>query len=380
MGIAGSVIETGVDKLVDLVNKKGRISSNDAAIALGVSNTVIMEWADFLEEEGIISIEYKFTKQFLVARKLAKKDLNEKAKEFSGKKEVFVRKAEASLSFIERESKKLGSIKQEFDDIKKNLGFDIGHIKDELEELRKCEQLKISLDKQIEGQRATAMDKLQAMTKQISIEKKKYYDLLKGIKKEEEVLEKDRIKARSLEESEKFLKEKLKSLKDIVKNIESKAKTEEESVKISEEHIKKFKLMADKIKDRIEKEKNLIEPLVEKSKNQTEKMKQLQDTIIKKMRDKEKKLKNAKQASKKIQALFKRKMEALNLIEKVNKDKNDLKNGLIALLKKAKSFQLSSKSIDAGKEMTDLERKFKEVDTKRKSFETELKKMSSVLR
>lgn len=109
-------------------------------------------------------------------------------------------------------------------------------------------------------------------------------------------------------------------------------------------------------------------------------MEQLQDAIIKKIGDKEKKLKNAKQASKKIQALFKRKMEALSLIEKVNKDKNDLKKGLIALLKKAKSFQLSSKSVDAGKEMADIEKKFKEVDTKRKVFETELKKMGSFLR
>ena len=79
-----SVIETGVDKLVALVNKNGRISSYDAVKELGVSNTVVMEWADYLEEEGIISIEYKFTKPFLVARKIAKKDLQEKAKEFSG--------------------------------------------------------------------------------------------------------------------------------------------------------------------------------------------------------------------------------------------------------------------------------------------------------
>ena len=119
---------------------------------------------------------------------------------------------------------------------------------------------------------------------------------------------------------------------------------------------------------------------MEKRKNETKKMERLQDVIIKKIKDKEQKLKNAKQASKKIQALFKKKMEALSLIEKVNKDKNDLKNSLIALLKKAKSFQLSSKGVDVGKEMTDLEKRFKEVDTKRKVFETELKKMGSFLR
>ena len=106
MPLTTSVIETGVDKLVNLVNLKERIPSADAAKELGVSTAIVMEWADFLEEEGIIKVEYKFTKPFLVARKLAKKDVEEKAKEFSGKKDVFVRKAEVSLSFLERESEK----------------------------------------------------------------------------------------------------------------------------------------------------------------------------------------------------------------------------------------------------------------------------------
>src|SRR3989338_7836244 len=115
MGLTDSIIETGVDKLVNLINEKGRISSFDAAKDLGVSNTVVMEWADFLEEEGIISIEYKFTKPFLIPRKLGKKEVQEKAKEFSGKKDVFVRKAEVSLSFLEKESGKLKTLKDEFD-------------------------------------------------------------------------------------------------------------------------------------------------------------------------------------------------------------------------------------------------------------------------
>ena len=53
MALAKSIIETGVDKLVNLVNTSGRISSLDAAKELGVSSAVIMEWADFLEEEGL---------------------------------------------------------------------------------------------------------------------------------------------------------------------------------------------------------------------------------------------------------------------------------------------------------------------------------------
>ena len=49
MEMTHSIIETGVDKLVNIINSRGRIASFDAAKELGVSNTVVMEWADFLE-------------------------------------------------------------------------------------------------------------------------------------------------------------------------------------------------------------------------------------------------------------------------------------------------------------------------------------------
>ena len=90
---------------------------------------------------------------------------------------------------------------------------------------------------------------------------------------------------------------------------------------------------------------------------------------------KEKNLSNAKKASKKMKEFFKKKMGVLDVIEKANKDRNDLERELIDLIKKAKSFQLSSKSRDVGTEIVDLEKKFKDVDEKKKAFEQELKKV-----
>ena len=380
MGIAGSIIETGVDKLVKLVNTKGRIAASDAAKELGVGMSVIMEWTDFLEEEGIINIEYKFTQPYLVARKIAKKDVQEKAKEFSGKKEVFIRKAEVSLSFINRESNKLKTLKEEFDKIKRDLGFDIGNIKNELQELTKYEQLKIDLDKQMEDQKRSSVDKLQEITKQVLREKKKYQYILTEIKKEEEVLERDKVEANSIEESQKLIKDRLNSLKKIIEKVENRVTTEEESVKISENSIQKLVAMAENLKVRVEEEKGLIEPLVEQSTSQAEKIKELQAAIIKKIESKEKKLKGAKSASKKMKEFFKKKLGVMSFIEKVNKDTNDLQNELIALIKKARSFQLSSSSANLGSQIEGLEKKFKEVDTKKNLFERELKKINTFFR
>ncbi|MBI2651610.1 hypothetical protein HYX01_04010 [Candidatus Woesearchaeota archaeon] len=380
MGLASSIIETGVDKLVNLVNEKGKISSYDAASSLGVSNDVIMEWADFLEEEGIISIEYKLTKPFLIARKLGKKDLQEKSKEFSGKKDVFVRKAEVSLSFLDKESKRLEAIKGEFNKIKNEIGIDIGSIKRELEELQRYERLKIDLDKQIGSQKALSLDRLQAITKQIIREKKSYEEVLGKLKKEEEELGREKVDAKSLEETEKLIKEKLESLKALISSVENRAKIEEEHAKASESRMERLSAIAKTLKIAVEKEKSLIEPLVNKSKEQTDKMRQLQKRIIEKIKSKENKFSNVKKASAKLKELFEKKMDVMNLIEKLNSDRNELQNELIGLIKKARSFDLASKDANVEEQILGIEKKFEEVDKKKKAFEEEFKKLSDFVK
>ena len=380
MGLTDSIIETGVDKLVKLVNEKGKISSFDAAKELGVSNTVVMEWADFLEEEGIISIEYKFTKPFLIPRKLGKKEVQEKAKEFSGKKDVFVRKAEVSLNFLDREAAKLNSVKEEFDKIKKELGFDLGNVKNELEELEKYERLKIDLDKQIENQKKASMDKIESMTKQVLREKRRYDDILSDIKKEEEDLEKEKIEAKSLGESEKLIQNRIESIKQLISKVEERLGKEVENVQGSEKNIQRLSQMAESVKNRVVKEKGIVEPLIKESMEQSKKIQELQERIVKKIEDKEKKLKGVKKASGRLKELFRKKMGIMNLIEKLNKDRNDLQKEFVELVKKAKSFQLSSSKGDVGSQMIDMEKKFNEVDEKKKSFEKELKKLGPLLK
>src|SRR3989338_2122020 len=156
MPITTSIIETGVDKLVNLIKERGKISIPDAAKQLGTSTQVVGEWADFLEEEGIISIQHTLTKPYLVERKLTKKEVESKAKEFEGKKDVFVRKAEVTVNFLEKEAGKLNEVKKELD------------------ELHKYEQLKISFDKKVQEQKESAKSKIGELSERILKEHRKY--------------------------------------------------------------------------------------------------------------------------------------------------------------------------------------------------------------
>ena len=66
-GVSSGQIRTGVDTLIELVNKKKKISLRDAAKAIKYSTAVVEDWASILEDEGIITMEYTFTNTFLVS-------------------------------------------------------------------------------------------------------------------------------------------------------------------------------------------------------------------------------------------------------------------------------------------------------------------------
>ncbi len=76
-----SIIRTGADKLVKLVKQKGEISFEDSAKELNVSQETIEAWANFLEEEKIISIKYNFTTPLLTVFEEKKKKPKEKTSE-----------------------------------------------------------------------------------------------------------------------------------------------------------------------------------------------------------------------------------------------------------------------------------------------------------
>lgn len=377
MDVGSSIIETGVDKLVNLVKQRGQIALVDAAKELGVSATVIQEWVDFLEEEGIISVDYKLTKPYLVERKLTKNELEAKAKEFTSKKDVFVRKAEVSLSFLEKQEEELKKVKSEFDKLKNELGLELDTVKEELNELEKYRQLKEEAQKQAEQQKKEVKTKIEELTKHILREQEKYRELVFGVQKEKERLSKEKAEAVSIEESEKILNKKLLGLKGTISAIEKKISDEDAAIKNSELHIERLNLLVEDIKKRVQEEKSSIEPLVEKSREQERKVSELQEQIANKLAQKQKNISSAKDITKKVNAFFEKKMAVSNLVDKVNKDRDELEASLIDLIRKAKSFQLTAKSGDVGKQMLELEKKFKEVDKKKSNFETELKQLIS---
>jgi len=63
--VGDEFIKTGVDDLITYLEGKEKVPLLDAAATLGVKVETVQSWVDFLVEEGILGIEYKFTKPFI---------------------------------------------------------------------------------------------------------------------------------------------------------------------------------------------------------------------------------------------------------------------------------------------------------------------------
>jgi chromosome segregation ATPase len=378
------LIETGVDKLVKLVRKRKKISIPDAARQLGVSNVVVEEWADFLEDEGIISIEYKFTTPYLIERLFTKEELAKKEKEFGGKKEAFVRKAEVALTMLDKEAGSFNKIKEQFDELKKDLGSEVKKVKGDLADIEKYEDLKNNIDKKIEKQQKDFKEHIGQIEAQIVKEEKRYADIIQEIDEEEKKLDNEKIEALSIHEKESELMQRLENIKKNIERFEDSIETEDKRVVDSEEHIARLRGLTSEIKKSVERKKEDLDELFDESKKQEIKILELQDSILKKVKKKkeeiESRISEGKGATKKFKEFFDKKGDVDKMIRQITEHKNELEKDLIHLIQKAKAFNLATRSKGADPHIPELRKKFTQIEKNKTNFEKEIKKLASLLK
>jgi len=379
-----SIIETGVDKLVELVRAKKKISIPDASKDLGVGQVVIEEWADFLEEEGLISIEYKFATPYLTEKKITKQEVQKKEKEFHGKKEGFVRKAEVTLALLDGETENFSKFKDQFTKVKKELGSDLVHVESELKELEKLDHLKKNIDKDINNQEKQYRTRIDGYVSEIEREQKKYVDIIDNISSEEEKLDKKHLETITLREKELSIRKKLQQFQSTISEINKAIQNDESLIDNSQKRIIELKKKASKIKKEISDRKSTGDTLIRESKEHGQKILDIQKTIMDKVEKSKsviaQKVEEGKSATKKFKEFFNKKQEIEKLIQDMDSEKDKLEEELIGLIRKAKGFHLSSGNTGLKGHVKDLEKTFDNIKKKKEQFEKEAKRLSSLIK
>lgn len=377
-------IETGVDKLVKIVAKEKRIALVDAAKQLGVEQTVVQEWADFLEQEGLVELQYSLSKVFIVEKRLTTADIEKKGKEYDNKKEAFVRKVDATLRQIEQETADFETIKSQYYTLKGQIGDEIDAVKDEIEQLRHYEDIRKSIDHDILKQKVEYQKTLEDIHLRITAEEKRYSKILDEMRMESEAVKSERNEFSDLKREEHDLVKRIDAIQDILKSVSSRVHAQEESARLHEERLMRLRDLAENLqKDLAEKKTREIEPLIKVSKDQAERIQRIQDDILKKVKERRDKVQafdgQSEEILRRFEQFFQKRARTEDTIKTLEKAKLEMKEELGDLIRKAKAFDLASKGADVNAHVKELEGKFKEFDRKRATFTQQIEHLKNII-
>ncbi len=133
-----TVLRTIADELLELVKKSRKISVEDAAKKLKMPLATIQSLVDFLVEERVFGIEYKFTTPYIYLYR-------EGIKEAKGKESSFAKGLITKEQFYEKAKEKKAPYEHIQGMWRKYLQQNLAHIREEF--LRKARDKKVPEDK-----------------------------------------------------------------------------------------------------------------------------------------------------------------------------------------------------------------------------------------
>jgi chromosome segregation ATPase len=377
-------IETGVDKLVKIIAKEKKIELGEAAKQLNVEPAVVQEWAEFLEQEGLVGVQYSLSKTFLIEKRLTKTEVEKKSKEYDSKKEAFTRRVDATLKQLESETADFESIKTQYYSLKDQIGDEIDQVKDEIEQLRHYEELKKSIDQDILKQKVDYQKTLDEVHQRVLVEEKRYSKLIDEIGEETKKLKAEAGEFSDVKREEDELTKRIDALQDIVKSVKSRLSGQADAVKVHEERLVRLRDFAETLENDIKERKvKEIEPLLKVSRDQEGRIMRIQDEIVAKVKQRRSELQEVQDQSeeiaKRFQTFFERRAKTESTIKELEKAKAEMKEELNDLIRKAKAFDLAAKGADTNAHIKDLEGKFKDFDKKKGAFATQLENLKSII-
>ncbi len=342
------------------------------------------EWGEFLEEEGLIGVDYGISKTFFKERELSDKEVKEKAESYADKKEGFVRKINTKLQQLEKETEGFEEIKQRYYDLKDEMGGEMVDLEDELSQMRHFEELKKTIDHDIAKQKHEYKNLLDEVHKKIEKERRRYDNLVESIQSKEEEIKNEREEINELEEKEETVKERLDEIKDAVSEVEDRIQEKEEKVNTEEKHLLKLKeLASDLEKDIKTKKKKEIEPLLEESESHKDKIIAVQNEILNKVKSAKEEMSSyrgeAEAIQKKFKDLFEKNSETSELIQNLEEEKLEMKKELEELKRKAQVFNIASKDTDIEEYLSELEDRFEHYKERKDSFLEQLQRLKNLI-
>ncbi len=113
-----ALISTPIDRLVELIKNEREVPLEYAASKIGEEVPTVEEWANILEDRGIIKIDYKLSKIILKWNEPTKKEIEERNEFYITKKQEVKQKIEETTTKLKEERNNILNLLSEFKEFK----------------------------------------------------------------------------------------------------------------------------------------------------------------------------------------------------------------------------------------------------------------------
>ena len=387
MAAKKSVIETGVDKLVKIISQYKKISVKDAAKELGVSVSSVEEWADFLEEEGIISIQSQFATVYLVEKKIGKKEMIEKVKAVKGEKDAFMRRVESSINALERDHTEIKLIDSEFKEIKSLLEKNFLVLGKKLEKLEDYKKSHREIDERRKEMEDEYESRINEVEKRLKKEHIQYAQVMEKLDAELEKVHDEQAKIETLKGSGKQLRTSVSEINQMLDQIKKEMEKEDEQLDLDAERLKKSEEAAKRIKESVAESANELDDITKKVRESRKELEKMEKDFLKDVESIQKgdlkkigPYKETKEVLEKFKGFFAQTKEIETLIHKAEREELEMRDHFQKLAKKVGAFSVVTSVPEIKKEMEGLASELREIETRKDLLASQLKKLRTVVR
>ncbi|MGV8086042.1 MAG: hypothetical protein ACP5N1_00270 [Candidatus Woesearchaeota archaeon] len=383
--MVGRNITTGVDRLVEIISEKKRVELDVAAKLLGVGKDVVQEWAQFLEEEGIVTIDYNLSKVWISERKINKEDVLTNVKEVSSEKEAFTRKIDVAISSLKEETSDFETIRSEFLNIQGNIKDEIDILKKQLVELDRYDSLRKNLGKDLDSQRMEYDSFAKDVQDKLKIEMQKYEQLRNIIAKEKENIDQYAKKIDELIKLRTDYERTILSLKESLKNIDRVVVDYKKRFEEANKVVKNYKASLDILDREVSDQKNnSITKKIEVLKANEDRLFRNQLIIEKQIREKTANIESHSGLSDKVhksfEGFFSKNIATEKLISEIENDKLSLTKDLEELKSKVIAFTLLTSNAIIKSELKDIEDKIRQFEVRKQSIKSKIEQLVSLFK
>ncbi|MFC1753259.1 hypothetical protein ACFL96_07685 [Thermoproteota archaeon] len=379
-----ALIKTGVDKLVDLISKEKKLSLTAAAKKLGVNIANVEEWADFLEEEELITVDHTLSGTFLLPRKLTKAEIKVKTQEYKGEKDAFMRKVGSVMSNVEREAEDIKLMRTEFKNLHKEIGDDLEKVQDELGTIDKFRDFEQKINEKKSEFEKSCGKNTESMNSRLNMLQKRLDSLSQvKTKKEKDVSQKEEEVA-GLIQKEQRLMHLLDSFEKSAEDLQTKIKKSDKALKLDQKELTDLKTLQETFKKDVEKSRTQLNALAGEQKEKQAQIKEMEGEFLSKLKKsavfRDAKLADAKKLQSTFQDFFEKHEQVKVIMETLEGHYDELERQLEKLAEKAVAYDITLKSGESIEYVKELEQELNNLNKKRSIFQKEFQKLRNVLR